>query len=538
MLNYRTVLSHKSFPKKWLLGLGIISVAAIANALFSLEHDWHLLSITTMMVGGTLLFTNVRKSFAAANEQPQVIDRSFLFKELEQIQKAIVKIANPIERESLDAQARQISSNLQKNHFRIVIFGTGSAGKTSVLNALMGRKLGKTGAEIGTTTNRQEYAYQGIDFSPVGINPIHSDRHLESKLKRQISLLDTSGTQEMGAMGQQRELESRQIARNADLMVFVTAGDLTNSEYRDLEDLTGLGKRVILVFNKTDLYLPSDREGILKKLKQRTAEFLAETDIVAVSAQPSPIKVRQYSSSSAHANSPANSPAHISAHHEVAKEWWEELPPDVSALKERIESILSNEWEDLLISNTHQQIVSLWQAINGAIAQERRQDATTIINRYQFIAATTVFANPIPAIDLLAGAAINTQMLIDLAKTYDRPLNFKQAQQYAMTIAQQLLQLGCIEIATSAIASCFKVNAVTYAIGGSVQAVTAAYLTHVGGMSFVAYLEQPEIPSDLRKSPISLDNLQQICQRTFQAFQSDRFVMDFVTNISRRVAAN
>ena len=68
MLNYRTVLSSKSLPKKLpknlLLGLGIVSVAAFANSLFALEHDWHLLSITTMMIGGTLLFVNVRKSFA------------------------------------------------------------------------------------------------------------------------------------------------------------------------------------------------------------------------------------------------------------------------------------------------------------------------------------------------------------------------------------------------------------------------------------------------------------------------------------------
>jgi len=205
MLNYRTVLSGKS------------------NGLFSLEHDWHLLSTTTMMIGGTLLFVNVRKSFASDLEQPKVIDRNYLFKELQQAQKAIAKIANFSKRATLDEQAQQINSNLQKNHFRIVVFGTGSAGKTSVINALLGRKAGKTGAAIGTTITRQEYAYQGIDFSPVGINPIHS----ENKVKRQISLLDTSGTQEMGAVGQQRELEALQIAQNADLMIFVTAGDLT-----------------------------------------------------------------------------------------------------------------------------------------------------------------------------------------------------------------------------------------------------------------------------------------------------------------------
>jgi hypothetical protein len=525
MLNYRTALSSKSMPKNLpknlLIGLGIVSVAAIANGLFSLEHDWHLLSTTTMMIGGTLLFVNVRKSFASDLEQPQVIDRSYLFKELQQAQKAIAKIADISKRATLDEQAQQITSNLQKNHFRIVVFGTGSAGKTSVINALLGRKAGKTGAAIGTTIARQEYAYQGIDFSPVGITPIHS----ENKVKRQISLLDTSGTQEMSAVGQQRELEALQIAQNADLMIFVTAGDLTNSEYCELDRLAGLGKRVILAFNKTDLYLPSDREHILAKLQDRTQHFLAATDIVAIAAQPSPIKVRQYANTEA------------SERHDAIQEWLEDVPPDVKPLKERIEEILSNEWEDLLIHNTHLQIKNLLQEINRTIHQERRQDAAIIINRYQLIAATTVFANPIPAIDLLAGAAINTQMLIDLAKIYDRPLNFQQAQQFAMTIAQQLMQLGCIEIATSAIASFFKVNAITYAIGGSMQAVTAAYLTHIGGMSFVEYLEQqPETQSAISSNPAMLKTLQQICQKTFTALQGDRFFVDFITSISSRVS--
>jgi small GTP-binding protein len=516
MLNSRQVLSRKTL----FLALGVVSVMAIANTLFSLEHDWHLLSITTLAIGGTLLFVNVRQSLATVLDRPTVLDRSYLFKELQLVQQAIGKIADSSQRQTFNEQVQQITNNLQKNHFRIVIFGTGSSGKTSVVNALLDRKAGKTAATIGTTLNRQEYAYQGIDFSAVGIAPIHTETHF----KRQISLLDTPGVQEMGAMGQQRELEALQLAHNADLMVFVTSGDLTNTEYRELDRLAGIGKRVILAFNKIDLYLPSDRAEVLAKLKERTQQFLGETDIVAIAAQPSPIKVRQYANSDA-----ADSSAAI-------QEWWEDVPPDVLALKERIENILSNEWETLLLDNTQLQIESLLQEINGKLNQERRQDATTIINRYQLVAATTVFANPIPAIDMLAGAAINTQMLIDLAKIYDRPLNFKQAQKFALTIAQQLLQLGCVEIATSAIASCFKMNALTYAIGGSMQAVTAAYLTHIGGISFVEYLEgQSESQTAIDASSEATNALQQLCQTTFKTLQGDRFVMDFVTNISRRL---
>ena len=517
MLNSRAILARKN----WFLGLGIVGIVAIASTLsgllFSLEQEWRLVSIITMMIGGTLLFVNLRKSFALAIEQPTILDRSFLFKELQQTQQAIAKIADPTKRKTFNEQSDQIANSLQKNQFKIVVFGTGSAGKTSVINALLNRKVGKIAATIGTTIARQEYTYQGIGVTPVSIMPII---HPESKVKRQISLLDTPGMQEIGAMGQQRELEALQLARDADLLIFVTSGDLTATEYRELDRLAGLGKRVILAFNKIDLYLPSDREGVLTKLKQRTQQFLAEIDIVAIAAQPSPIKVSQYANSEA-----AN----------ALQEWWENIPPDVVSLKERIEMILSHEWEDLLISNTHLQIEDLLQKINITIKQERRQDATKLINRYQLIAATTVFANPIPAFDLLAGAAINTQMLIDLAKIYapDYPLKLKQAKQFSLIIAGQLLQLGCIEIATSAIASCFKLNAITYAIGGSMQAVTAAYLTQIGGISFIEYLEQqPTTQAAISSNPEMTNRLKQICQQTFKSLQSDRFFMELVTSIA------
>ncbi len=518
MLNSGAILARKN----WFLSLGIVGIVAIAitlsGLLFSLEQEWRLVSIITMMSGGTFLFVNLRKSFASVVEQPTIKDRSFLFKELQQTQQAIAKIADPIKRETFNEQSQQIANNLQKNQFKIVVFGTGSAGKTSVINALLDRKVGKTAATIGTTIARQEYTYQGIGVTPVSVMPITI--HPESKVKRQISLLDTPGMQEMGAIGQQRELEALQLARDADLLIFVTSADLTATEYRELNRLAGLGKRVILAFNKIDLYLPSDREGVLTKLKHRTRQFLAEIDIVAIAAQPSPIRVSQYANPEA-----AN----------ALQEWWEDIPPDVVSLKERIEMILSHEWEDLLISNTHLQIEDLLQKINITIKQERRQDATKLINRYQLIAATTVFANPIPALDLLAGAAINTQMLIDLTKIYtpDHPLKLKQAKQFSLIIAGQLVQLGCIEIATSAIASCFKLNAITYAIGGSMQAITAAYLTQIGGISFIEYLEQqPTTQSAISSNPEMTNRLKQICQQTFKGLQSDRFFMELVTSIA------
>jgi hypothetical protein len=471
------------------------------------------------MVGGTLLYVNAKRSMTGVIAPPAKIDRHFLERKLHQSQLQISQISDPVVRQDIHTKLQAIAKRLQQSYFQVVLLGNGSAGKTSIINALLGRKVGKTQARIGTTTDCQEYTQE--------INT--------SKLKRQIALIDTVGMQEGSVVGLQRQQLALSAAQQSDLLIFVTAGDLTSSEYIELERLANLGKRLILAFNKIDLYLPSDRQLVLEQLQSRTQHFLQPRDIVAIAAQPNPIKVRQY----AH---PVDTKLEACSQNKPLQEWWEELPPDIAALRDRMETILSHEWEELLIQNSHCQIQAIDQEIEQAINRQRRQDAEVIIKRYQLLNATTVFANPIPAIDLLAGTAISTQMLIDLGKIYEQPLQWQQAKQYALIMAQQLLQLGCVEIITSAIATCFKTNAITYAIGGSMQALTAAYITHLGGISFVEYLEKQASVNPLPlstpaaiKTDNNLQDLQNICQRTFHELQSDRFITDLVTSMSNRL---
>jgi uncharacterized protein len=493
------------------LGLGTVAVLATGNAIATVVNDWQAISAAIALVGGALLFFNLRRSLAAhIPNEPETITRPSLLKQLQQAKQVIAKISDVPRRDNLTQLADHIASNLEKNQFRIVVFGTGSAGKTSIINALLGKNSGRTAAAIGTTPAQQAYLY---DFERSDSIP---------KSKRQISLIDTPGIQEMGLNGKNRELEADRLAQTADLLIFAIAGDLTAAEYRQFKYLVSLGKRIILTFNKTDLYLPNDLALIAAKLAELTADFLDPLDIVAIAAQPNPIKVRQYA--------PLNSETESNAYGaKPVKEWFEPVPPNISALKDRIEQILSSEWESLFLKNTHSQIQALKHEAERSLQIIQRAEAERILTRYQVIVATATFANPLPALDLVASAAINTQMLIELSRAYDRAFTLKQAQATASILAQQLLQLGCIEIATTAIATCLKTNAVTYAIGGSVQAVTSAYLTHVGGQSFITYLEQqPHLPI----GSTSMKNaLHEFCRSTFRNTQGDYFLTNFVSNI-------
>lgn len=501
------------------LGLGALGLLALHSAIASLYNSlldgFLVMGVVAGGIGGVVFW---QKLEAKAQQQEEVISRDSLKRNLHTVHQMIAKISDESQRQQLFHEAEQIAANLNQNQFRIAVFGTGAAGKTSVVNALLGRVAGQTAPTIGTTQTHQEY-----DYDP---QPAAKTDHNKARINRRIALVDTPGTLEMGTGGQEREITAQKFAQSADLLIFVTAGDLMATEYRELVRLSELGKRIILAFNKTDRYLPSEQQAVMAKLAERTAKFLSPLDIVAIAAQPTPIKVRQY-----------NQPSDVkqTAKTRLVQEWLESVPPDINPLRQRIEHILSLEWEKLLLGNSHLQIKSLQQSARTVLYELKRTEAQKILTKFQCATAATVFANPLPGLDLVANAAINTQLLIELGKLYDQKLTPKQARKTAMLIAQNLAGLGCVEVATTAIAACLKTNVVTYAVGASVQAISAAYLTHLGGMSFVNYLEQE--PQLVVNSPNMANALREFCRQNFSSTQGESFLTNFVNDFANGAIA-
>ena len=59
----------------------------------------------------------------------------------------------------LNRELAEIRAGRERREFHVVIFGTGSAGKTSLINALLGREVGKTEATMGTTRRGESHTY-------------------------------------------------------------------------------------------------------------------------------------------------------------------------------------------------------------------------------------------------------------------------------------------------------------------------------------------------------------------------------------------
>ncbi len=338
--------------------------------------------------------------------------------------------------------------------FQVVVMGSGPVGKTSLINAMLGRSVGETGATMGTTRGGQ----------------VHT--HVVEGVEGALFLTDTPGLGEAGPEGSAREVESINLANRADLLVFVVDHDLTRADCRTVMELVRRGKRLIVALNKKDRFTEEDREAILTKLHERLGGFVPVEDIVAVAAKPAPVPVR------------------IRRPDGATETVLEEELPDLENLEGRVAAVLAREGDALRAGNLLLRARMREQAERDRIARQRRAKAGTIMDRHQWLAAVTAFANPVLALGPMAVGAVQLRMLSEMAAVYDVQLSSEFVEKVGHQMAQTLLKLGVAEAAASVLAGFFKFNPLGFAAGGIVQAVTMAYLTRLAGASFLEYLEQ------------------------------------------------
>jgi uncharacterized protein len=143
----------------------------------------------------------------------------------------------------------------------VSFFGEISSGKSSLIQALLPGATLAIAASGGTTRDIAEYYWQ----SPSG---------------DELVLTDMPGTNEVGAG---LDDLSRAEALRSHVVVYVCDGDLTRTQYEDLQSLLTLGKPCIVALNKTDRYRPEELGMILGRLRERVGDT-ARVELVAVQA--------------------------------------------------------------------------------------------------------------------------------------------------------------------------------------------------------------------------------------------------------------
>ena len=402
---------------------------------------------------------------------------------LKGLRKQVTQIQDEVTRQALISRSREIETILSRGEIQVVVFGTGSAGKTSLVNALIGRMVGQVGAPMGTTTTGETY-------------------NLKLKgLERQILITDTPGILEAGVVGTEREQMARQLATEADLLLFVVDNDLRQSEYEPLQRLAEIGKRSLLVLNKTDLYPDEDKETILARLRQRVRGFIATQDVVAIAANPQAVRVETGETV--------------------------QPDPDVMPLIRRLAEVLRSEGEDLVADNILLQSQRLGEEARRLIDEQRRREAEKVVERFQWIGGGVIAVTPLPVVDLLATAAVNAQMVIEIGRIYGCELNMERGRELALSLGKTLASLGIVKGAMQLLTTALQLNLATLVVGRAIQGVTAAYLTRIAGKSFIEYFRNDQDWGD--------GGITEVVQRQFQLNRKDEFIKAFVQDAIARV---
>ncbi|QPN63278.1 YcjF family protein [Synechococcus sp. CBW1004] len=124
------------------------------------------------------------------------------------------------------------------------------------------------------------------------------------------------------------------------------------------------------------------------------------------------------------------------------------------------------------------QLHERWQADLEGL---RRMHWQRLQQRTQWLVAAGVLASPLPSLDLLVLAAANGLMLQEMARLWDCSWDLETLRAAATELARAALALGLVEWSSQALLTAARLHGATWLVGGTLQALSAAYLTRVVG---------------------------------------------------------
>ena len=403
--------------------------------------------------------------------------------QLQAVDQLLERIRDAVQREALQQERERVAAELERGDLVLVVFGTGSAGKTSLIRALLKDVVGRVGAAMGSTDACVSY------------------RLRLQNLNRGIRLVDTPGILEAGDAGQRREQLARKQAAEADLLLLVVDGDLRAAEQEVFLALAQLGKRLLLVLNKCDLRGSDEERRLLALLRRRCQGRIAPEDVIAASAAPQSVPM------------PGGKPL--------------QPEPELDALLRRIAQVLHSDGEELIADNILMQSRRLSETGRRLLNDQRQQDAEAVVDRYSWISAGVIPATPLPGIDLLGAAAVNAQMVMEIGRIHGVSLSRSSAQELAVSVGRTLASLGVIKGGMGLISAALSVNLPALVLSRAVQAVGAGWLTRVAGRSFITYFQQDQDWGD--------GGMQEVVQRQYDLNRRDSALKSFLSAAFNRV---
>ncbi len=205
------------------------------------------------------------------NEQ----QRELLKEERRQLETLTVALAR-FEAASGDFATLQKSLAQLDELFLLVVVGEFNAGKSAVINALLGQRLLTEG--VTPTTTQVHVLKYGPDVTRRPTEEHVLTLTLPVAFLNEINIVDTPGT---NAIIRRHEEITQDFVPRSDLVLFVTSADrpFTESERAFLERIRSWGKKIVIIINKIDI-LESENQIA------QVSDFIAENARVLLGFVP------------------------------------------------------------------------------------------------------------------------------------------------------------------------------------------------------------------------------------------------------------
>jgi len=330
-------------------------------------------------VGGFALWKLLRPPPKAGKstegvEGPAQIDREALEQRVEKAGEAGVDIA-AVRKELALLQERKVAGKIH-----VSFFGEISSGKSSLIKALLPGVALDVSAVGGTTREVASYTWK----SPGG---------------DELILTDMPGTNEVGAG---LDDMARAEALRSHVVVYVCDGDLSRSQYEDLQALLELDKPTIVALNKTDRYRREELDLLLGRLGERLGHKVS-ADLVAVQAggKREALLVRPDGSEEM-----------------VVRD----MPPRVDELREALQRHMDEDPEVLEKLRDSSVFVLVSKRLDEAEQAHRRQRVEELTRSYSKKAMVGAMAAITPGSDLVIQGYLAIAMVKEMSNLYDVPV--------------------------------------------------------------------------------------------------------------------
>lgn len=388
----------------------------------------------------------------------------------------------------------------------IALFGDISSGKSSLIKALISNSNGsgegdtpsiETSVIGGTTREVNHYHWSRNDASEQCY--ILTDMPgLNEQVNEQLDLQENEEINEKQQVVEHDILAAEEV-RRAHIVIYLCDGDLTATQFDELEAILLLSKPCIVALNKSDQYNEAERQLIISHIKETIQQTIEETAIQTISLRDVPVL-----SISAGGTREVIRLTPDGEEQRVQRS----IEPDIKALQKQLLIMMENYGVDQLEQLREKSVASM---INNKLDELdvlfKHSQSHRLVKSYTNKAMVAAIATISPGTDLLVQGYLGIHMIKDLCKIYDVPANDIDANKLIELIQSRMKKTLplLLAIAGNGFKAFPGIGTVT---GGLMHAVAYGMIFDTLGRSVARTLEvtgelSPALVSDLYKEQLS-----------------------------------